>query len=132
MADPTPVSVDTASPAALVGGAVVVLPMARIASFAGFLGLAVLLGLASGGCLTLCYTIGDRLVPAGQRATSFGFFSGAALFGGAVSPAVAGMLARLDLRAIYYVDAALFLVLAVWSVRVVPAASGVADRAGLR
>jgi DHA1 family multidrug resistance protein-like MFS transporter len=119
--------------ASLLGGAVAVLPMATIASFAGFLGLAVLLGLASGGCLTLCYTIGDRLVPEGQRATSFGFFSGAALFGGAVSPSVAGLLAHLDLRAIYYVDAALFLLLAAWSARAAaPAAPVVADRAGLR
>jgi MFS transporter, DHA1 family, multidrug resistance protein len=118
--------------AALLGGAVTVLPMAVIPSFAGFLGLAALLGLASGGCLTLCYTIGGLLVPEGQRATSFGFLSGAALFGGALSPSFAGLLARLELKAIYWVDAALFLILALFMARAAPPAPGVADRPSLR
>jgi MFS family permease len=51
------------------------------------------------------------MVPHDQRATAFGFFSGAALFGGAISPTVAGLLAHWDLRGIYYLDAALFLLL---------------------
>jgi len=117
---------------ALVGGAATVLPMALVQSFAGFVCLAVLLGLASGGCLTLCYTIGGLVVPEGQRATSFGFFSGAALFGGAISPSVAGLLARFELRGIYYVDAALFLILAASLARSAPPpAAAVADREGL-
>ena len=98
--------------ATLVGGAVTVLPMAAASSFGALLALAVLLGLASGGSLTLCYTIGGLMAPEGIRTTAFGFFSGAALFGGALSPSVAGLLARWDLRAIYYVDAALFALLA--------------------
>ncbi len=97
----------------LLGGGLSVLPMAWARGLPSFLGLALALGLASGGCLTLCYTIGSLLVPADRRATAFGFFAGAALFGGAVSPAVAGLLVRWDLRAIYRVDAALFAVLAV-------------------
>jgi len=43
---------------------------------------------------------------------AFGFFSGAALFGGAVSPGVAGLLVRWDLRGIFYVDTVLFAALA--------------------
>jgi len=118
---------------ALLGGAATVLPMAVVPSFGGFVVLATLLGLASGGCLTLCYTIGGLIVPEGQRATSFGFFSGAALFGGALSPSVAGLLAHFELRGIYYVDAALFLILAATLPRSVPAAApAVADRLGLR
>jgi DHA1 family multidrug resistance protein-like MFS transporter len=97
--------------ATLVGGALTVLPMAMAPSFAWLLALAVLLGLASGGSLTLCYTIGGLMVPEGIRTTAFGFFSGAALFGGAISPSVAGLLARWDLRGIYYLDAALFVAL---------------------
>jgi len=97
--------------ASLAAGAATVLPMALISSFAQFLALALLLGLASGGALTICYTIGGLMVPSAQRATAFGFFSGAALFGGAVSPTVAGLLARWGLRGIYYVDAALFVLL---------------------
>jgi MFS transporter, DHA1 family, multidrug resistance protein len=99
--------------ASLAAGAATVLPMALVPSFAALLALAVLLGLFSGGALTLCYTIGGLMVPAERRATAFGFFSAAALFGGAISPSVAGLLVAWDLRGIYYVDTALFLALAV-------------------
>jgi DHA1 family multidrug resistance protein-like MFS transporter len=98
--------------ASLLGGAATVLPMALAPSFGAFLALATLLGLASGGALTLCYTIGGLLVPGERRTTAFGFFSGAALFGGAVSPSVAGLVTPLDLRAIYVLDAALYVTLA--------------------
>jgi DHA1 family multidrug resistance protein-like MFS transporter len=97
---------------ALFAGALTVLPMGLVGSFPAMLSLAVVLGLASGGCLTLCYTIGGLMVPGERRATAFGFFSGAALFGGSVSPSVAGLLSHWTLRGIYYVDAALFLLLA--------------------
>src|SRR5205085_4960771 len=98
--------------ATLVAGAALVLPMALVARFGGFLALAVLLGLASGGSLTLCYTIGGLMVPSGKRTTAFGFFSGAALFGGAISPSIAGLLTRVHFKAIYWVDAALYVLLA--------------------
>ena len=97
----------------LVGGALLVAPMAVVPSFDIILVLAVLLGLVGGGSLTLCYTIGGLMVPEGVRTTSFGFFSGAALFGGALSPTVAGLVAHAALRGIYFVDAALYLLLAV-------------------
>jgi DHA1 family multidrug resistance protein-like MFS transporter len=107
----------------LVGGAAATLPMAFVGSYAGFLALAALLGLVSGGTLTLCYTIGGLLVPGERRATAFGFFAGAALFGGAVAPSVAGLLAPFDLRAILYVNTALYAALV---------AGVVAARAGWR
>jgi MFS family permease len=86
--------------------------MGQAPSFPIFLALAVLLGLASGGALTLCYTIGGQLVPAEHKTTAFGFFAGAALFGGAVSPSVTGVLAHHDLLLVYSVNAAIFLGLA--------------------
>ena len=95
----------------LVGGGLLVLPMAFVSSYGAFMALAILLGLASGGALTLCYTIGGLLVSADRRATAFGFFSGAALFGGALSPSIAGLLAHWDVRGIFYLDAALYAVL---------------------
>jgi MFS family permease len=98
--------------ATLVAGAAVVLPMGMASGFPAFLVLAVLLGLAAGGSLTLCYTIGGLMVPAHERTTAFGFFSMAALFGGAISPSIAGLLTRVQLTAIYWVDAALYLLLA--------------------
>jgi MFS family permease len=90
----------------------VVAPMALVPRYEMILGLAVLLGLVSGGSLTLCYTIGGLMVPEAVRTTAFGFFSGAALFGGALSPTVAGLVAHVALRGIYWVDAALYVALA--------------------
>jgi DHA1 family multidrug resistance protein-like MFS transporter len=103
--------------ASLLAGALMAAPMALVGSFAAFLALAVLLGLASGGALTLCYTIGGLMVPGERRTQAFGFFSGAALIGGAVSPTVAGLVAQWDLHGIYYLDGAIFLLLSVvlWS-----------------
>jgi DHA1 family multidrug resistance protein-like MFS transporter len=95
----------------LVAGALTVLPMAWVARFAPMLALATVLGLVSGGSLTLCYTIGGLLAGPDRRATAFGFFSAAALFGGSVSPSVAGLLSGWNLRGIYYLDAALLLAL---------------------
>ncbi|MGH9887639.1 MAG: MFS transporter, partial [bacterium] len=90
-------------------GAVVVLSMAFVPSFSLLLVLAVALGLASGGALTLCYTMGGLMVPGEHRTVAFGFFSMAALLGGAVSPSVAGLLVSWDLRGIYYLDTLIFL-----------------------
>jgi DHA1 family multidrug resistance protein-like MFS transporter len=97
----------------LLGGAPVVASMALVPSYRAFLVLAVVGGLVGGGTLTLCYTIGGLMVPGEVRTTAFGFFSGAALFGGAISPTVAGLVAHASLRGIYWVDATLYLALAV-------------------
>jgi DHA1 family multidrug resistance protein-like MFS transporter len=94
------------------GGAPIMAAMALVPSYQSFLALAVLGGLVSGGTLTLCYTIGGLMVPDGIRTTAFGFFSGAALFGGALSPTIAGLIAHVSFRGIYWVDAALYLGLA--------------------
>ena len=101
----------------LVGGAAAVLPMALVSRFDLLLALAGLLGLVAGGSLTLCYTIGGLMVPEHVRTTAFGFFSGAALFGGAISPSVAGLVAHVSLRGIYWIDAVLYLALAAALVR---------------
>ena len=86
--------------------------MALAGGFETLLALAGLLGLVAGGSLTLCYTIGGLMVPEQVRTTAFGFFSAAALFGGALSPSVAGLLAHASLRGIYWLDALLYLALA--------------------
>ena len=103
--------------ATLVGGAIFVAPMALAPRFEHVLALAVLLGLVAGGSLTLCYTIGGLMVPGDVRTTAFGFFSAAALFGGALAPSVAGLVAHVALLGIYFVDAALYLLLAAALVR---------------
>ena len=53
--------------------------------------------------------MGGLLAGPDRRATAFGFFSAAALFGGSVSPSVAGLLAGWALRGIYYLDCVLLL-----------------------
>jgi DHA1 family multidrug resistance protein-like MFS transporter len=99
--------------ASLLAGAVTTVPMAAAGSFFQFGVWATLLGLASGGALTLCYTIGGLMVPALHRTTAFGFFSMAALAGGSVSPVLAGWFVKhWSLGGVYYVDAALFVLLA--------------------
>jgi DHA1 family multidrug resistance protein-like MFS transporter len=103
--------------ATLVGGAFLVAPMALVPRFEHVLALAALLGLVAGGSLTLCYTIGGLMVPGDVRTTAFGFFSAAALFGGALAPSVAGLVAHVSLLGIYFVDAALYLLLAAALVR---------------
>jgi MFS transporter, DHA1 family, multidrug resistance protein len=90
-------------------GSLVVLPMAWAGRFSTLLLLAGLLGLVSGGSLTLCYTMGGLLAGPNDRAAAFGVFAMAALAGGSVSPSVAGFLVRWDLHGIYYLDAALLL-----------------------
>jgi MFS transporter, DHA1 family, multidrug resistance protein len=93
-------------------GAALVLAMAFVSSYTSFVALAVVLGLTAGGALTLSYTIGGLLVEARHRGAAFGYFSSAALFGGAISPSVAGLLARWGLRGIFYMDAGLYVLLA--------------------
>ena len=108
--------------ASLAAGGITVLPIAYVTSFAQFVAIGVAFGLASGGSLTLCYTLGSRSAPEHSRATAFGVLASAALFGGAVSPSVAGFLARWDLRGIYYLDAALYAALVVFALAFVPRA----------
>ena len=115
----------------LAGGALTVTPMARVGGFSSFLALALALGLVSGGALTLCYTLGGLMVPSSQQTTAFGFFSGAALFGGAIAPTVAGVLARWGLRGIYYVDGAIFLSLALGLLATLGSVTGRAPEAAV-
>jgi DHA1 family multidrug resistance protein-like MFS transporter len=85
--------------------------MAGATTFQAFLGVAVLYGLISGGSLTLGYTIGSRRFDEATRGASFGKLSGAALVGGAVSPALAAFVARSSLASVYWMNAIIYAVL---------------------
>lgn len=87
------------------------LAMARMATFAGFLGVALVYGLVSGGGLTLGYSIGSRRFPEASRGASFGKLSGAALIGGAIAPAFAAFVARSGLENVYWMNALIYLAL---------------------
>ncbi len=72
---------------------------------------AVAFGLAIGAAMTAAYTAAAAALPETVRATGFGFLTSASLVGIAVSPMVAGLLARIGLRAVFLVDVAMLLVL---------------------
>jgi len=77
------------------------------------LGLAsAIFGLAIGAAMTAAYTAAAANLPESVRATGFGFLTSASLVGIAISPMVAGLLARIGLGAVFFVDAGVLLVLA--------------------
>lgn len=79
-----------------------------------FTALRVLFGLASGGLLTLGYTVASRSVQEQGRATTFGFLSGSAMLGGSLGPLAAGALAPvIGFRGFLGLASALFLGLAI-------------------
>lgn len=65
-----------------------------------------LFGLGIGGATTAAYTAGGYSIPPGGQAMGFGFLTGAGLAGLAVSPVVAGLMARTNLLAIFLLDIA--------------------------
>ena len=68
-------------------------------------------GLAIGAAMTAAYTAAAASLPETVRATGFGFLTSASLVGIAVSPMVAGLLARIGLRAVFLVNVGMLLVL---------------------
>lgn len=84
------------------------LTMAYMSTFESFLGVALIYGLVSGGSLTLGYSIGSRRFSEAERGASFGKLSGAALVGGAVSPAIAAVVARSSLVNVYWMNALIY------------------------
>lgn len=76
------------------------------------LGLAsAMFGLAIGAAMTAAYTAAAASLPETVRATGFGFLTSASLVGIAISPMVAGLLARVGLRAVFLVNVGMLLVL---------------------
>jgi DHA1 family multidrug resistance protein-like MFS transporter len=75
------------------------IPMLTLA-FAAF-------GAGIGTATTAAYTAGAYALPPGGQATGFGFLTGAGLAGLAISPVVAGLLARTSLVSIFLLDLAL-------------------------
>ena len=68
-------------------------------------------GLAIGAAMTAAYTAAAANLPETVRATGFGFLTSASLIGIAISPVVAGLLARSGLRAVFMVNVGMLLVL---------------------
>lgn len=101
----------------LSGGLLVSLPMGLVWATSQLLILRLLMGLLAGGCIVVVYTLAIRIIPAQTRATSFSFLSSSGLLGAAVGPVVAGTLTHLSLRAIFFFNSFVFLLLWILSFR---------------
>lgn len=101
----------------LIAGIVLCLPMAIVQSPLQLLIARTLLGLFAGGTLTLAYSLGNAVIPQRQKGAAFGVLSSTALLGSAISPLATGALARVDLRAVFLLDAALYVIALVWTLR---------------
>jgi DHA1 family multidrug resistance protein-like MFS transporter len=64
-----------------------------------------LFGLAAGTALTTSFTAAGSVVPRHAHGVGFGFLTGAALIGSAVSPALSGLLAARSIHAVFVVGA---------------------------
>jgi MFS family permease len=70
-------------------------------------------GLAAGTALTTAFTAAGSVVPRHARGVGFGFLTGAALIGSAVSPVLSGLLAARSIRVVFLAGAAVLALLVV-------------------
>ncbi len=91
-----------------IAGAVLCLPIGLVSSPWQLLVLRAGLGLFSGGMVTVAYSLGGHAAPAGTQGAVFGMLAAGGLMGNASSPFSSGFFASLDLRSIFFVDAALY------------------------
>lgn len=96
--------------ASLVAGAALCVPMAIIETPMQFLVLRVVLGLFAGGTVTLVMSLANARIPVASKGAAFGVISSATLLGTAASPLVTGALAGIDLRLVFLMNGALYLV----------------------
>jgi len=73
---------------------------------------ACIFGYAVGATMTVAYTTAAGVMPASVRGTGFGLLTSASLVGVAASPMISGLLAGIDLRAVFVTDAVVLCVLA--------------------
>jgi MFS transporter, DHA1 family, multidrug resistance protein len=98
--------------AVLVGAAslgvfsVAVAPWALAASLA-------VVGLCIGTSITTAYAAGNAVIPPDVHATAFGFLTGAALIGIALSPVLSGLVAARSIRAVFVAGMVALVVLAI-------------------
>lgn len=99
----------------LAGGTVCCLPLAIVGHWGQLLVLRTLLGLLAGGALILAYAIAGRSLPADVRLGAIATLAGLGQIGMAVSPFIAGLLAKwINLPSVYVLDGSLYLLLFLW------------------
>jgi MFS family permease len=97
-------------------GVVVLIPLTLAQTATMFFVLRVALALVAGGILTLAFTAAGDAIPGEHRGSGYGILSSALMFGGSIGPVVSGLLANLNLRAVFGFNVLVYvmLVVAVW------------------
>jgi DHA1 family multidrug resistance protein-like MFS transporter len=98
----------------LAAGALICLPMGLVWTTAQLLVLRLALGLLAGGCMVVIYTLASLVIPKETRATSFSFLASASLLGASIGPVAAGALTHVNIRATFFFNAAVFLLLLIY------------------
>jgi DHA1 family multidrug resistance protein-like MFS transporter len=96
----------------LIGAAALALFTASTAAWMLAVSLA-LVGLCIGTSITTAYAAGNAVIPHEVHATAFGFLTGAALIGIALSPVLSGLVAARSIRAVFVVAIVVLIILAI-------------------
>ena len=115
----------------LVAGVVTLPLLAWAATVWQFIGLRILMGLLTGGTVTLAYARASALLPSDRMSAGFSLLACVAMTASALGPISLGTVAQLGLRAPFFVGAAAFGACALLLVaypRLAPAAPARADR----
>ncbi len=99
----------------LLAGAICCLPLAFVWHWGQVLVLRTLLGLLGGGAIILAYAIAGRSLPADVRLGAIATLAGLGQIGMAVSPFIAGLMAKwINLPSIFVLDGLLYACLFAW------------------
>ena len=96
----------------LIGAAALALFTVSAAAWMLAVSLAVV-GLCIGTSITTAYAAGNAVIPHEVHATAFGFLTGAALIGIALSPVLSGLVAARSIRAVFVVGIVALIILAI-------------------
>jgi MFS transporter, DHA1 family, multidrug resistance protein len=94
----------------LIIGFAAILPLVLVDQIWQLMVTRVFFGLATGTTMTVAYSVAARVVPQHVRSTAFGFLGSASSMATALGPITAGALAGFSLRAVFAVDAVIYLV----------------------
>jgi len=94
-------------------GVTVLAPLALAQSTTVFFALRVILALVAGGILTPAFTAAGDSIPGEHRGTGYGILSSALMFGGSIGPVVSGLLANLNIRAVFLFNLGVYALLGV-------------------
>ncbi len=97
--------------AALLAAAASLVLFAIVDSAALMLAAIALFGVSAGTSLTTSFTAAGSVVPRHAHGVGFGFLTGAALIGSAISPALSGLLAARSIKAVFLSGAAVLTLL---------------------